>query len=73
MDGRMGKASHRFARLQLKMITMSKGRPCFLQVVSVLYWIVKVPSHCMDGLTKKEILTRPTPISRVRDLQVDLE
>ena len=57
IDRRTDKASYRVACPQLKMITMSKGRPCFLQVVSVLYWIVKVSSHCMDGLTKKEILT----------------
>ena len=56
-DGWTDKASYRVACPQLKMIMMSKGRPCFLQVVSVLCWIVKVSSHCMDGLTKKEILT----------------
>ena len=56
-DGWTDKASYRVACPQLKMITMSKGRPCFLKLVSVLYRIVKVSSHCMDGLTKKEILT----------------
>merc|ERR1711911_508789 len=36
-DGWTDKASYRVACSQLKMIMMSKGRPCCLQVVSVLY------------------------------------